>query len=91
MMSQLHSQGKDQEKNADRQGALAVYNGLTSTSQKQAFIADFFSEEKGKAGKNVKCMVEWSQKIVIEQEAKVEATEIFFARPCLLQCPSKDL
>ena len=84
MLGQLTHQspkGASEEMNKDRAAALEVYKQLTYPEQKKEFVADFFAEEKGKGGRNIKCMVEWVSKVTVKQDITTTSVEDYMTRP----------
>ena len=79
MMGQLNYTGQDSERAVDAATSLEIYRGLNK-KEKNMFLQDFFLEEKGKGGKNMKFMTNWTQQVTITNEANVSATQNWMSR-----------
>ncbi len=79
MMGQLNYTGQDSERAVDAATSLEIYRGLNK-KEKNMFLQDFFLEEKGKGGKNMKFMTTWTQQVTITNEANVSATQNWMSR-----------
>ena len=80
MMYYLKYDGSDTTRKEEASEALACYNELTTVGQKQEFLANFFHEERGNGGKNLKFVVEMYKSIQATQDTEIAATETFLYR-----------